>query len=87
MLTSLLFLFSAVCKTLIELLNMQPLGGTEEPTSTSVHTLNLSGLLIGGGKVLVRARMTFSAPADVTLELSVRSEKESALDLVIGSIE
>jgi coatomer protein complex subunit gamma len=66
---------------------MEPLGGTEIPTSTSVHTLNLSGLVCGGGgKVLARSRMTFSSGQGVTLELSVRAEKEPAVGLIIGAI-
>jgi coatomer protein complex subunit gamma len=66
---------------------MEPLGGTEQPASTSVHTLNLSGLIAGGGgKVLARARMTFTSGQGVTLELSVRAEKEEACRLVIAAI-
>ncbi|KAJ9113093.1 hypothetical protein QFC20_001980 [Naganishia adeliensis] len=77
----------AACDSLIEVLNMDPLGGTEHPSSSSVHTLNLSGILCGGGgKVLARCRMTFQAGAGVTLELGVRAEQESACSLVIGAI-
>ena len=79
--------FSAACDSLIEILNMEPLGGTEAPTSTSVHTLNLSGLVCGaGGKVLARSRMTFAAGQGVTLELSVRAERPEAAQLVISAI-
>lgn len=77
----------AACDSLIEELNMEPLGGTEAPTSTSVHTLNLSGLIAGGGgKVLVRSRMTFQSGSGVTLELSVRAEQQAACDLVMSAI-
>lgn len=66
---------------------MEPLGGSENPTSTSVHTLQLSGLVIGGGgKVLVRSQMTYSSNQGVTLQLSVRAEKQAACDLVIAAI-
>jgi coatomer subunit gamma len=66
---------------------MEPLGGSEQPTSNSVHTLQLSGLVAGGGgKVLARSRMTFSSGQGVTLELSVRAEKEAAVQLVMGAI-
>lgn len=66
---------------------MEPLGGTETPNSTSVHTLQLSGLVTGGGgKVLVRCRMTFSKGHGVTLELGVRAEQESACALVVSAI-
>lgn len=66
---------------------MQPLGGSEEPQSSSVHELQLSGLVAGrGGKVLVRCRMTFSKGQGVTLELAVRAEKEESANLVVAAI-
>jgi coatomer protein complex subunit gamma len=66
---------------------MEPLGGTEAPSSTSVHTLQLSGLVVGGGgKVLVRCRMTFSRGEGVTLELGVRAEKEDTCNLVLAAV-
>ncbi|KAF5385266.1 hypothetical protein D9615_001157 [Tricholomella constricta] len=77
----------AACDSIIEVLNMEPLGGTEAPTSTSVHTLQLSGLVTGGGgKVIVRCRMTFSQGEGVTLELGVRAEKQEACDLVLAAV-
>ena len=79
--------FPAACDSIIEVLNMEPLGGSEAPSSTSVHTLQLSGLVIGGaGKVLVRCRMTFSRGQGVTLELSVRAEKQEVCDLVLAAV-
>nr|XP_019004112.1 coatomer subunit gamma [Kwoniella mangroviensis CBS 8507]OCF67573.1 coatomer subunit gamma [Kwoniella mangroviensis CBS 8507] len=80
------------CKSLIEVLNMLPLGGTETPTSNSVHTLNLSGLVIPtngndkSSKVLARCRMTYSPGSGVTLELSVRAENEQGARLVMAAI-
>jgi coatomer protein complex subunit gamma len=66
---------------------MEPLGGTETPSSPSVHTLQLSGLVTGGGgKVLVRCRMTFSRGLGVTLELGVRAEQENACALVVSVV-
>lgn len=68
---------------------MQPLGGSEVPTSTSVHTLNLSGTVATpnqGAKVLARCRMTFQAGQGVTMELSVRAESDEACQLVLGAI-
>lgn len=74
-------------KSLVELLGMEPLGGTETPTSNSFHTLNMSGLVTGGGgKVLARCRMTFAAGSGVTLELGVRAEKEEAVGLIMAAI-
>ena len=78
---------AAACDSIIEILNMEPLGGSQNPTSTSVHTLQLSGLLTGGGgKILVRCRMTFSRGQGVTLELGVRAEKAEACNLVLAAI-
>lgn len=66
---------------------MEPLGGTEVPSSTSIHMLQLSGLVTGGGgKVLVRCRMTFSKGQGVTLELGVRAEKQEACNLVLSAV-
>lgn len=77
----------AACDSIIEVLNMEPLGGSQSPSSTSVHTLQLSGLVAGGGgKVLVRSRMTFAKGQGVTLELSVRAEKEAACNLVLAAV-
>ncbi|KAJ7492160.1 adaptin N terminal region-domain-containing protein [Mycena latifolia] len=77
----------AACDSIIEVLNMEPLGGTEIPTSTSVHTLQLSGLVTGGGgKVLARCRMTFSPGVGVTLELGVRAEKQDVCQLVVNAV-
>ncbi|KAF7325415.1 Coatomer subunit gamma [Mycena venus] len=77
----------AACDSIIEVLNMEPLGGTEVPTSSSVHTLQLSGLVTGGGgKVLVRCRMTFSQGVGVTLELGVRAEKQDVCQLVVNAV-
>ncbi|KIL71591.1 hypothetical protein M378DRAFT_155184 [Amanita muscaria Koide BX008] len=77
----------AACDSIVEVLNMEALGGTEAPTSTSVHTLQLSGLVTGGGgKVLTRCRMTYSQDQGVTLELSVRAESREACDLVLAAV-
>lgn len=66
---------------------MEALGGTETPGSTSVHTLNLSGIVSGGGgKVLARSRMTYAAGQGVTMELSVRAEQAGAAKLVLSAI-
>lgn len=81
------FILLAACDSIIEVLNMEPLGGTESPSSTSVHTLQLSGIVTGGGgKVLVRCRMTYSRGQGVTLELGVRAEKQEACDLVVAAV-
>ncbi len=67
---------------------MEPLGGTQNPPAgATVHTLQLSGLLTGGGGKLVgRCRMTFSRGEGVTLEVGVRGDKQEACQLVIAAI-
>ena len=78
---------TAACDSIVEILNMEALGGTQTPQSSSVHTLQLSGLVGGGGgKVVARCRMTYSSANGVTLELSVRAEKEAVCNLVIAAI-
>ncbi|GAA6031128.1 hypothetical protein JCM8097_004017 [Rhodosporidiobolus ruineniae] len=75
------------CDSILDLLGMEALGGTEAPVSASVHTLNMSGLVAGGGgKVLARARMTFQSGQGVTMELTVRAEQEAAAQLVLNAI-
>lgn len=82
-----LIVFAELVENFFLVLNMEALGGSETPTSSTVHTLNLSGLVCGGaGKVLARCRMTFQAGSGVTLELGVRAESEAACQLVIGAI-
>lgn len=76
----------AACDSIIEILNMQALGGSEDPQSTSVHTLQLAGLVTGGGNALVRCRMTYSKAQGVTLELGVRAEKQESANLVVSAI-
>lgn len=77
----------AACDSIIEVLNIEPLGGTQTPSSASVHTLLLSGLVTGGGgKVLVRSRMTFAKGQGVTMEFNVRAEKEAACNLVLAAV-
>lgn len=75
------------CTTIVDLLGMEPLGGTESPTSAAVHTMNLSGLVVGGGgKALVRCRMTFQSGQGVTMELGVRAEQPAVAQLLVNAI-
>jgi coatomer protein complex subunit gamma len=75
------------CDTLLDLLGMEALGGTEAPASATVHPRHRSGLLAGGGgKGLARARMTFQTGQGVTMELTVRAEQEAAAQLVLNAI-
>ncbi len=77
------------CDSLVDILGMQPLGGSESPSSASVHTLMLSGRVAlpkQAAKVLARCRMTFEAGSGVTMELSVRGDDEAAVNLVLNGI-
>ncbi len=70
-------------------MGMMPLGGTESPSSTSVHTLTLSGAVANPGKpvkALARCRMTFASGQGVTMELSVRADSDEACQLIMSAI-
>jgi len=64
-----------VCKAVIRLLSLKPLEGTEQvfSTSTSTHTLKLSGNTITNEPIFALAKMASSKGNGVTLQLSVRS--------------
>ncbi|GAB5592979.1 coatomer subunit gamma [Umbelopsis nana] len=76
----------AACTSIIDLLGMQALEDSALPKSNTVHTLILSGMFIGGVKVLARSRMTFSPATGVAFELAVRSEDENVSQIVLGAI-
>ncbi|CAJ0766779.1 1890_t:CDS:2, partial [Entrophospora sp. SA101] len=56
------------------------------PQSNNVHTLLLSGVFLGGSKVLAKCIMTFAQSTGVTMELSIRSENENISRYVIGAV-
>jgi len=72
--------------TLVNLLSLQPLEGTDNPTSATVHTMKLSGQTIAGNKVVALAKMVFSQRSGVTLKLSVRGQEEDAAQLVLSAL-
>lgn len=72
--------------TLVDLLSLQPLEGTDTPASPSSHTMKLSGRTIAGGKVVALAKMVFSQRSGVTLKLSARSSDAEAAQLVLDAI-
>ncbi|KZV65596.1 Coatomer, gamma subunit [Peniophora sp. CONT] len=77
----------AACDSIVEILGLAALGGSQTAGTGPVHTMQLAGLLIGGGgKVLIRCRMTHSRGEGVTLELAVRAEQQAACDLVLAAI-
>lgn len=74
------------CDSIIDLLGMQPLDGTESPKNNSVHTLLLSGTFLDGSKVLAKCRMTFNTSSGVAFELAVRSEDVNVSQIIILAI-
>ncbi|CAO3663053.1 unnamed protein product [Rhizopus stolonifer] len=76
----------SACDSIIELLGMQPLEGTDSPKNNNVHTLLLSGTFLDGSKVLARCRMTFNETTGVAFELAVRSEDTNVSQIVLLAI-
>ncbi|KAL4398885.1 coatomer subunit gamma [Malassezia pachydermatis] len=79
----------ASCSTLIEILGMRALGGTDTPANPSVHTMMLAGHLAsptGLDLVLARVRMMYEPSEGVTMELSVRAANDEACLFVLSAI-
>ncbi|WFD42574.1 coatomer subunit gamma [Malassezia psittaci] len=79
----------AACSTLIEILGMLPLGGTETPANPSVHTILLAGRVArpsGMETVLARVRMMYQPSEGVTMELNVRAPSEESCLFVVSAI-
>ncbi|XP_021866831.2 coatomer subunit gamma-2 isoform X2 [Spinacia oleracea] len=67
----------------ISLLGMQPCEGTEVvPNNSRSHTCLLSGVFIGGLKVLVRLQFGLDSSREVAMKLAVRSEDEAVSDTI-----
>ncbi|CAK8576510.1 unnamed protein product [Lathyrus sativus] len=74
---------SEAVNTVISLLGMQPCEGTEVvPPNSRSHTCLLSGVFIGGVKVLVRLSFGLDGAKDVAMKLSVRSDDVSVSDAI-----
>ncbi|KAG0045986.1 coatomer subunit gamma [Gryganskiella cystojenkinii] len=74
------------CKDLIALLGMQALENSGTVQGSNVHTMVLSGIFIGGIRVLARCRMTYDSATGVTLQLAIRSASEEVSLVMIGAI-
>ncbi|GJJ76910.1 coatomer subunit gamma [Entomortierella parvispora] len=74
------------CRDLIALLGMQALDNTGTVQGSNVHTMTLSGIFIGGIRVLARCRMTYDSATGVTLQLAIRSASEEVSLVMIGAI-
>ncbi|CAM0152592.1 unnamed protein product [Urochloa decumbens] len=67
----------------INILGMQPCEGTEVvPRNARSHTCLLSGVFIGGVKVLVRLSFGLSGPNEVAMKLAVRSDDPEVSDKI-----
>ncbi|KAL2315197.1 putative coatomer subunit gamma [Schizosaccharomyces pombe] len=84
---SLLDSFRSTCSRVAELLQMQPLEGTENPTDKPVHVMKLSGKLVNGEKVLALVKMAHSKDGEgITIKVIARGESDSSVELVVGGI-
>ena len=73
-------------ESLVKVLGMQPLEGSEVALSASTHNLRLCGRSVGGGRVAGSVRMAFSGKSGVTVKVVVRSEEEGLAGLVLGAV-
>ncbi|BFZ64672.1 coatomer subunit gamma [Saitoella coloradoensis] len=73
-------------KNVIGVLGMQPLEGTDSPTSTTTHMVKLSGRATGGEKVLASVQMVYASQRGVTVKITARAESEGAAALVVNGI-
>ncbi|KAG0352506.1 coatomer subunit gamma [Podila minutissima] len=74
------------CNDIIALLGMQALENSGTVQGSNVHTMVLSGIFIGGIRVLARCRMTYDSSTGVTLQLAIRSANEEVSQVLIGAI-
>lgn len=72
--------------SLIKVLGMQALDGSDMCTSTSVHHLLLYGKSVSGGKVAAMVKMAFTARGGVTIKISAWAEDEGLAALVVNSV-
>ncbi|CAJ2679238.1 unnamed protein product [Trifolium pratense] len=74
---------SEAVNTVINILGMQPCEGTEAvPPNSRSHTCLLSGVFIGGVKVLVRLSFGIDSTKDVAMKLAVRSDDVNVSDAI-----
>ncbi|OAD06406.1 hypothetical protein MUCCIDRAFT_72417 [Mucor lusitanicus CBS 277.49] len=76
----------AACTSLISLLGMQPLEGTEDPKNNNLHVLLLSGTFIDGTKIACKCRMTFNASNGVAFQVIVASQDDYVSQFVLVAI-
>ncbi|KAK5733574.1 coatomer subunit gamma [Elasticomyces elasticus] len=79
---------SEAVESLVKVLGMQALEGTEVAVSTSTHQLKVFGRSVGvkRGKVAGLVRMAFSGKSGVTVKVVVRSEEAGLAGLVVGGV-
>ncbi|XP_078533630.1 coatomer subunit gamma-2 isoform X2 [Lissotriton helveticus] len=70
---------------IIKFLGMQPCERSDKvPENKNSHTLYLAGVYRGGSDVLVRSRLALSD--GVTMQVTVRSKDETAVDVILASV-
>jgi len=78
--------FLAACTSLISLLGMRPLEGTEDPKNNNLHVLLLSGTFIDGTKISCQCKMTFDASNGVAFQVKISSQDEYVSQFVLVAI-
>lgn len=68
-------------------LSMQPLEGSDSPSSDVTHSLKLFGRLVSGEKVGALVKIIYSAQAGLRLQIAARSENAEFSELLAGSLE
>ena len=75
------------CDSIIAALNMEPYENSHIPTTPYIHTMQSSGIVIGGaGIALVQCRMTYASSSGVLIELAARAEKLEVCKLIVSAI-
>jgi hypothetical protein len=78
-------LFSAAA--VFDLLGLAPCEGTGNvKAGTNKHGAYLSGVFLGGMRVLARLQLTLDASAGCTLKLGVRSEDKALSQLILDCV-
>ena len=72
---------------MIDCLSMQPCDGTASvPPKAQKHMILLSGVFVGGSRVLVRAAFKLASAGNCLLQLYVRADDESIGQLILECI-
>lgn len=74
-------------REIADFLGMQPCDGSDAVATKAKHVLLLAGTLLGGERLLVRARMRLGEPAQgLALELAIRATRPETCKFLAGAI-